>query len=123
MPEKPRILVVEDDYLIATLLQDILSAAGWSVVGPVGRLAEAVDTAAHQDCDAAVLDINLGGKAIYPVAEVLSQRKVPFLFITGYGGNGADQPFGDRPRLGKPFRNQELLGALEHLLAAPTAEA
>lgn len=122
MPEASRILVVEDDYLIAALLKDILSAAGWRVIGPVGRLAEAVETAAHQDCDAAVLDVNLAGEPIYPVAETLSRRKVPFLFLTGYGSDGAEQPFGDRPRLGKPFRTGDLLGALQRLLAAPAAE-
>lgn len=122
MPEGSRILVVEDDYLIAAMLKEILSAAGWRVVGPVGRLAEAVETAAHQDCDAAVLDVNLAGEAIYPVAETLSRRKVPFLFLTGYGSGGSAQPFGERPRLGKPFRAHQLIDALTHLLAAPAAE-
>ncbi len=122
MPEKSRILVVEDNYLIATMLADVLGAAGWTVIGPVGHLAEAVETAAHQDCDVAVLDINLAGKASYPVAEVLSKRKVPFLFLTGYSAAGVATPFRGRPRLGKPFRTEELLGALTRLLAPPVAE-
>ncbi|MGH7088748.1 MAG: response regulator [Stellaceae bacterium] len=125
MPEKSRILVVEDDYLIATTLADVLGAAGWTVIGPVGHLAEAVETAAHQDCDVAVLDINLAGEAVYPVAEVLSQRKIPFLFLSGNGGGsrGSAQPFAERPRLGKPFRNRDLLGVLARLVGASVAEA
>jgi DNA-binding response OmpR family regulator len=122
MEDGPRILIVEDDYLIAALLEDIMKAAGWRVVGPVSRVAEAVDTAAHQDCDAAVLDVNLAGEPIYPVAEVLSRRKVPFMFLTGYGDEALEDPFGERPRLGKPFRTKELLGALARLVKAP-AEA
>lgn len=123
MPDKLRILVVEDDYLIADLLRDMLSTAGWSVIGPIGRLAEAVETAAREDCDAAVLDINLAGEVSYPVAEVLSERKVPFLFLSGYGRAGPATPFDERPRLGKPFRSRDLLGALRQLIAAPAAEA
>lgn len=88
------------------MLEDIPSAAGWRVVGPVGRVAEAVETASHQDCDAAVLDVNLGGEAICPVAEVLNARKVPFVFLTGYGTGGAARPFCGRPRLNKPFRTR-----------------
>lgn len=122
MPGEPRILIVEDDYLIAALLEDIMKAAGWRVVGPIGQLAEAIEAAAHQECDAALLDVNLGGETIYPVAEMLSARKVPFMFLTGYGAEGLEQPFAQRPRLGKPFRTKELLGAVARLVA-PMAEA
>jgi DNA-binding response OmpR family regulator len=121
MPEKKRILVVEDDYLIASLLVNILRSAGWEVIGPVGRLVEAVETAAREGFDAAVLDVNLGGEAVYPVAEVLSARNVPFLFLTGYGVETLQRQFCERPRRGKPFKAAELIDAVARIVA-PTAE-
>jgi DNA-binding response OmpR family regulator len=122
MRERQRILIVEDDYLIATLLAEMLETAGWHVVGPVGRLSEAVDVAAKEGFDAAVLDINLGGEAVYPVARVLDERHVPFMFLTGYGTDTLQRPFCERPRLGKPFKNEELIGTLARLVA-PAAGA
>jgi DNA-binding response OmpR family regulator len=116
MPESPRILVVEDDYLIASLLADVLEAAGWQVIGPVGQLTEAVDTATHAGFDVAVLDVNLGGEAVYPVAAVLDERNVPFVFLTGYGADTLMQPFCERPRLGKPFKIDQLIGAVKRLV-------
>lgn len=123
MPEKARILIVEDDYLIATMLEDIIATAGWDVVGPVGHLAEAIEAATHQECEAAVLDINLDGEMAYPIAEVLSRRKVPFVFLSGYGPSGEKGPFGDRPCISKPFRPRELLDMLRDLLTPRAAEA
>jgi DNA-binding response OmpR family regulator len=122
MRERQRILIVEDDYLIATLLAEILETAGWHVVGPVGRLTEAVDAAAKEGFDAAVLDVNLGGEAVYPVAEVLDARHVPFVFLTGYGTDMLQRPFCERPRLGKPFKHEELIGTVARLVA-PAAGA
>lgn len=117
MPERRRILIVEDDYLIASLLVEVLEGAGWQVVGPVGHLAEALDSAKTAACDAALLDVNLGGEAVYPVAEVLGARNVPFLFLTGYGAETLSSPFARQPRLGKPFKAAELLGALARLVS------
>lgn len=117
MGRTPQVMIVEDDYLIAALIEEIVKSAGWQVVGPIGRVDEAVRTAAHVECDAAVLDVNVGGQAIYPVAEVLSERKVPFLFVTGYDAASLESHFRKRPRLGKPFRARELLGAVRGLLA------
>jgi DNA-binding response OmpR family regulator len=122
MREKKRILIVEDDYLIAMMLAETLEAAGWQVVGPIGRLAEAVDTAATEGIDVAVLDINLGGWAVYPVAQVLAARNVPFLFLTGYGTEIVQRPYCERPRLGKPIKAAELIGTVTRLLA-PAAGA
>ncbi|HZU89457.1 MAG TPA: response regulator [Stellaceae bacterium] len=116
MREGRRILIVEDDYLIATLLAEVLETAGWRVVGPVGQLGEAVDAAVQEKFDAAVLDVNLGGKAVYPVAAVLDERHVPFVFLTGYGAETLQRPFCGRPRLGKPFKTAELLGTVARLV-------
>jgi DNA-binding response OmpR family regulator len=122
MRERQRILIVEDDYLLASLLAEVLDAAGWQVVGPVGHLAEALETVASEDFDAAVLDVNLGGQTVYPVAEVLEERNVPFAFLTGYGPETLPRSLCERPRLGKPLKMKELVSAVARL-TAPAAAA
>jgi len=115
-------LIVEDDPLVSTCLAEVMDAAGWQVVGPVGHLAEALDTAASEDFDAAVLDIDLGGHAVYPVAEVLDARRIPFVFVTGHDPETLPRPYRERPRLGKPFKSAELIGTVARFIA-PMAEA
>ena len=122
MRERPRILVVEDDFLVATLLAEILESVGWQVVGPVAHLAAALDAVANEGVDAAVLDVNLGGHAVYPVAEVLVARRVPFVFVTACGRETLPPLFCGRPHLGKPFAPRELIDAVARLFA-PAAEA
>jgi DNA-binding response OmpR family regulator len=111
-----RILVVEDEFLVATLIQDILEAAGYVVSGPIPRLAEAVKAAEVDACDAAVLDVNLAGHRVFPVAEVLSRRQIPFVFVTGYGSDTLPAEHHARPSIRKPFRNQELLNVVSELV-------
>jgi DNA-binding response OmpR family regulator len=122
MRERWRILVVEDDLLIATLLAEILGSVGWQVVGPVAQLATALDAAVSEGFDAAVLDVNLGGQTVYPVAEVLDARSVPFVFVTGDGREALPSLFCGRPHLGKPFASEELIGTVARLIA-PATEA
>jgi CheY-like chemotaxis protein len=123
MGERRRILIVEDDCLIATWVAEVFEASGWQVIGPVGHLATALDTATRADFDAAVLDITLRGQAVYPVAEVLDARKVPFAFLTGYLGAFVEPRYSERPRVGKPFTPGELIGTVARLIAPPTASA
>jgi DNA-binding response OmpR family regulator len=123
MPERRRILVVEDDYLIAALIADAVGAVGWQVIGTARDLATALDSAAREDFDAAVLDVNLGGQAVYRVADVLDARKVPFVFVTGYVAHGLSQPYCERPLLAKPFRPGELLDTVTRLIAPAEAES
>jgi len=111
-----RVLVVEDEFLVATLIQDMLESAGYLVLGPIPRLAEALDAAGREAYDAAVLDVNLAGERVYPVAEVLSRRNVPFVFVTGYAGGALPDEYADRPRLCKPFKVVDLLGTLSNLV-------
>jgi len=122
MREKHRILVVEDDVLVARLLAETLESVGWQVVGPVAQVAAALDAAASEGLDAAVLDVNLGGQAVFPVAEVLDARRVPFVFVTACGREALSPLFCGRPHLGKPFAPGALIGAVARLMA-PTAEA
>jgi DNA-binding response OmpR family regulator len=124
MRESPRILVVEDDFLVATLLVEILESVGWQVVGPVAHLATALDAAAIEGFDVAVLDVDLGGQTVYPVAEVLDARRVPFVFVTAHGREALPPLFCGRPHLGKPFAPGELVCTVARLIArAAEAEA
>ena len=88
----PRILVVEDEYLIRMLLEDMLADLGYDVAAAVGTIAEASDLAAKGDFNVAVLDVNLDGKEIYPVADILAKRGLPFVFVTGYGERSLPDP-------------------------------
>src|ERR1700757_478560 len=79
-----RILVVEDEMLVSMLLVDALGDHGYQVVGPASRVDTAVVLAATESFDAALLDLNIGGKPVYPVAEILAGRGIPFAFVSGY---------------------------------------
>jgi DNA-binding response OmpR family regulator len=115
-------LVVEDEYLVASMIEEILESAGCIVMGPIPRLREALDAVGHDDYDAAVLDVNLAGERINPVADALSERNVPFLFVTGYGTNGLPNEYAERPHVCKPFRMAELIGALSSVVNSATQE-
>ncbi len=111
-----RILVVEDEALIAMMIEDVLDGCGCEVVGPVARLPAAQQEARLRDLDCAVLDVNLGGRPVHPVADILAQRGIPFIFVTGYGEAGAGGQFEHRPVLRKPFKLEELRAALARLM-------
>jgi CheY-like chemotaxis protein len=114
-----RILVVEDEAAISMLLEDMLMDFGCEVVGPAARLAAALEMVERETFDMAILDVNLAGDPIYPVAEALARREVPFVFSTGYGGGGIKDPFRDRPVVQKPFGQQELKRTLLKGLVSP----
>nr|WP_152712883.1 response regulator [Microvirga tunisiensis] len=103
-----RILVVEDEAAISLLLEDMLLDFGCEVVGPAARLSAALDAVAREQVDLAILDVNVAGEPIYPVAEALAQRSIPFVFSTGYGSAGIRDAFRDRPVLQKPFAQHDL---------------
>jgi PAS domain S-box-containing protein len=103
-----RLLVVEDEILVAMMMKDILTELGFSVIGPFSRLSEAMVAAVHEDINAGIIDVNLGGEFVYPVADVLAARKIPFVFITGYGVESIDSRFGYVPIVKKPVQRQVL---------------
>lgn len=103
-----RILVVEDEFLIRMLLEDMLDELGYGVAGVASRVDEASKIAQSGDYDLAILDVNLDGEDVYPVAEILAGRGVPFVFVTGYGGRGLPEPYCNRPTLQKPFQIEDL---------------
>ena len=103
-----RILVVEDEMLVSMLLEDMLSEFGCKVVGPATHLAKAVDLATVEVIDAAILDVNVGGKEVYPAAKKLAERGIPFAFVTGYGAGAVNEHYRERPTLQKPFHVAQL---------------
>jgi DNA-binding response OmpR family regulator len=112
-----KLLIAEDNYLIASVIEQILVAAGCIVSEPIPQLVQAQDEARHGDYDAAVLDINLNGERIYPVGDILSHRNIPCLFLSGYGAQVRPINFSKVPMLGKPFRRAELLNAVSNLVS------
>jgi CheY-like chemotaxis protein len=109
-----RILVVEDDYLVAQIIVELLEDAGAEVVGPLGWIDEALAfiESHHSALDGAVLDINLHGHKSYPVANALVANNLTFVFATGYGAGALDADYQRFPRCEKPFNQQALVAAL-----------
>ena len=99
-----RVLVVEDEAMIAMDLQGILRRAGCEVIGPVGRVEAATRRAdGEPPPDVALLDINLGGESVFVVADALAARRIPFVFVTGYGKDVLPERFRERPMSSKPY--------------------
>jgi DNA-binding response OmpR family regulator len=111
-----RVLLVEDEFVVALMMEELLSDAGFVVVGPVPRLQEAVQAACALDIDIALLDVDLGGLLVFPAAEALAQRGIPFIFMTDRVSHALPEEFGDRPNLDKPFLPARLLGTIETAL-------
>lgn len=104
-----RILVVEDELLVALELETMLDSLGCAVVGPAARLEKAIELAEAETIDGAILDVNLRGKPVYPVATALKARGIPFIFSTGYSSStSVPEPFRGQPRIEKPFVQDDL---------------
>lgn len=113
-----RILVVDDEAMIRMLLVDMLSELGYTVAAEAARVEDALEAAINIDFDVAILDVNLQGQTIGPVAEALAERGRPFVFATGYNELGLPEGFRDRPMLRKPFQLDGLSRTLESALAS-----
>ena len=113
-----RILVVEDEYLIAMSLADALENAGSVVVGPVPSVDKAIQTIdSEPDIDAAVLDVNLGGALAYPVADLLVARNIPFVFTSGYEDNALRSRYSGVKTCPKPYLFQAIEEALVEVMS------
>ena len=113
-----RVLIVEDELLIAMLVEQMLEDLGYAVVGPALTVAEALSLSEREDFDCAVLDMNLGhGISSAPVADALRAKGVPFIFASGYGSNAAVDNLSAAPVLKKPFLTHDLEKALQAILA------
>ncbi|CAL8981220.1 response regulator [Rhodoplanes serenus] len=106
--ETKNILVVEDEIMIRMLLEDMLDDLGYTIAGAVGRIDDAIKLARTGEFDMAILDVNLNGQTVSPVAEILEERGLPFVFATGYGERGLPERFMNRPTLQKPFQQENL---------------
>jgi CheY-like chemotaxis protein len=113
-----RVLVVEDEMMVSMLIEDMLTDLGCTVVGPASRLDEAMELAEQNGLDCAVLDVNLGGQPIFPLADLLRERGRPFAFATGYGDAGLRDVDRGSPVLQKPFREGDLARVLGELQTA-----
>ena len=108
-----RVLVVEDEGLVAMMLEDLLEDLGCEIAGSVGSVRAALEWVGDGGAaDFALLDVNLAGEAVFPVADALTARGVPFAFATGYGEDH-DPRFKDAPLLGKPIRQERLAALLK----------
>jgi CheY-like chemotaxis protein len=111
-----RVLVVEDELMIRMLLEDMLGELGYTVTAEAARIDEALEATKTAEFDLAILDVNLDGQPISPVADALVARGTPFVFATGYGERGLPEPYRDRPTLKKPFQMEGLKQMLESAL-------
>jgi CheY-like chemotaxis protein len=116
MRRRPRILVVEDNPLLARFTALQLGQLGGEVVGPVGCVDTAVALASAEPLDAALLDINVADRSAVPVAEALDRRGTPYAVMTGYGRESVPPAFHDRRCLYKPFRESDLRSAIASLI-------
>lgn len=111
-----RILVVEDEFLLALQLEELLHSLGCIVFGPFGWLDQAVAASGRESFDVAILDINLHGTPVYPLADALTARGVPFVFLSGYTATNLPERFRSTTRLSKPCDPELLVRTVRGLL-------
>ena len=113
-----RVLVVEDELLVAMVVEDMLTDAGCIVIGPFASVAEALAAARAEAVDVALLDVNVAGEKVFPVAYELERQGVPFLFLTGYGEAALPQDHPDWEAHSKPFQADHLIRCLARRIEA-----
>ena len=116
--KQAKLLVVEDDVLIRMLLADMLGEIGYTVAAEAASIDEALEATRKTDFDLAILDANLEGRSVSPVADALVARDIRFVFITGYGDHGLPA-YRDRPTLKKPFQIDALKRCCKSALSSP----
>ncbi|WP_409018486.1 response regulator [Brevundimonas vesicularis] len=116
--EGRRVLVIEDESLVAMLLETILEDMGCEVIGPESNIDDGLQAASNTPkLDAALLDVNVAGREVFPVAEALLARNVPVVFSTGYGESGLPEQWRGRPTIQKPFTENTIRDALLRAIA------
>jgi CheY-like chemotaxis protein len=117
-----RLLLVEDEMVVGMFMQELLQTIGYRSTDPIGRLSDAMAMAATERFDGAILDMNLNGEIIYPLAELLTEQSVPFVFVTGYAPHSVDPRFTAVPILQKPVLQEDLADILQTIFgSAPLA--
>jgi CheY-like chemotaxis protein len=116
-----RSLLVEDEFLVATVIEEYLRSAGGSVIGPFARLEPAMAAVERERIDLAVLDINLNGVMSYPLADELAARGIPLMFLSGYVTMNLPERFRTMPRLSKPYDAKTLIQEVRRLASGEDA--
>jgi len=114
---RPRVLIVEDETIVAMLIEEFVRDLGWEVAGVAASVAAALAALDGTSADLVILDVNLQGTMSFPVAEALKARGVPFVFATAYGRAGLDGQFEDVPLVRKPYGQADLARAVGQALA------
>ena len=114
------VFLVEDEVMIRMMVADMLGELGYSIAAEAGEISEAIRLAQSIEFDLAILDVNVNGKVISPVADLITARNRPFIFATGYGSSGLPEEYRDRPALQKPFQIETLARMIETALGSAT---
>ena len=120
-PQGGSVFLVEDEVMIRMMVADMLEELGYSIAAEAGDISEAIRLAQSTDFDVAILDVNVNGKVISPVADLIQARNLPFIFATGYGSSGLPEEYRDRPSLQKPFQIETLARVIENTLKSTAA--
>jgi CheY-like chemotaxis protein len=119
-PPGGSVFLVEDEVMIRMMVADMLEELGFRIAAEAGEINEAIRLAQCTEFDLAILDVNVNGKVISPVAELIAARNRPFIFATGYGSSGLPEEFRDRPALQKPFQLETLARMIDSTLKSAT---
>lgn len=111
-----RVLIAEDEFLVALSLEEDLRGHGCEIIGPFSRLSDARKAAEEQGIDVALLDVNMNGEMAYPVADALSARSIPFIFLSGYGATTFPEQYRNSPRVPKPYDPSMLIKEIRKIL-------
>lgn len=114
------VFLVEDEVMIRMMVADMLEELGYRVAAEAGEINEALKLAQSTEFDFAILDVNVNGKVISPVAELIQARNLPFIFATGYGSSGLPEEYRDRPALQKPFQLETLARVIATTMKSAT---
>jgi CheY-like chemotaxis protein len=119
-PPRGSVFLVEDEVMIRMMVADMLLELGYTIAAEAGEIGEAIRLAQTTYFDLAILDVNVNGKVISPVADLLKANNRPFIFATGYGSSGLPEEYRDRPSLQKPFQVETLGRMIEATLREGT---
>ncbi len=111
-----KVLVIEDEAMVAMFVEDVLASLGHEVLAIVGRLDRATKLVTELPIDIAIVDVNLKGEKSYSLAKILEDRHIPFVFCTGYGSAGLDDKWKHTPTISKPFQAHELAAAISRAM-------